>query len=410
MPQIHLTKSSVDAIEATPGKHVLYWDTKLIGFGIRVSKTGVKVYVVQYRTGEGRRGVARRATIGRHGKLTPDEARKAAKSLLGQAANGEDPANKRAAKRKEMTVAELIDWYAESGAHTMKPTAAGNKVRGLRYHVVPLLGHKLVSNVDSDDIVTLITHIKAGKTACDFVAGPRRRIIVRGGEGAARKVARDLSSVFTYAIKKKKLPANPCHGVDKGQDIKRTRYLETDEIQRAGAALDQLAAAGQNPKGLAIIRLWMLTGGRRNEIAGLKWSEINFATGALMLTDTKTGASHRPLSLPAMDILRSITRGDSPFVFPAESGDSFYTNARDLWEKVCKLAQIHDATPHTLRHTFGSHGASSGLSLPVVAGILGHKDIRSTMRYAHLQPHVARDAADQVAAKLAAAMSSRIQA
>ena len=407
---MHITKATINDIQAVAGKVTLYWDPKLVGFGLKVSKTGAKVFIVQYRTGAGRRGLARRTTIGPLGKLTPDEARKAAKILLGQAAIGDDPASQRSAKRKEMTVAELVDYYAEYGGLEMKPRAKRNKVNGLKHHVVPLIGRKIISNVDSDDITDLIRDITNGKTAKDEIVAPRKRIVVRGGQGAARKVSRDLSSVFEFALSKKHLKqvliTNPCRGVKKGEDRKRTRYLSAEEIRRLGIALDTLARDGTNPKGIAIVKLWVVSGARRDEIAGLRWSEVDLERGVLVLADTKTGQSFRPLPEPARVILSAVPRGGSEFVFPAESGASFYSGTRDVFAQACKIAGINNATPHTLRHTLASHSVSSGISLAATAGILGQKDLRATQRYAHLQPHVAAMAAEQIANQLATELSN----
>ena len=90
----------------------------------------------------------------------------------------------------------------------MKPMTKNYTLARLRHHVLPLLGSKRVSDVRGKDIVRFVADMAAGKTAKDVRAGIRRRIIVRGGDGAARKVARDLSAVFTFAQRQETHPCN----------------------------------------------------------------------------------------------------------------------------------------------------------------------------------------------------------
>ncbi|WP_348841343.1 tyrosine-type recombinase/integrase [Xanthobacter sp. KR7-65] len=165
--------------------------------------------------------------------------------------------------------------------------------------------------------------VGGGKTAKDEKAGPRVRIIVRGGDGAARKVVRDLSAVFSFAVRRGIVPVNPCDtAAVRKTDNRRERYLTLDEVARLGKAFDALEGEGVNPKALAIARLWALTGCRRDEIAALRWDEVDLARGLLVLADTKTGKSIRPLGGAARALLDTISVEEgSYFVFPAERGE-----------------------------------------------------------------------------------------
>lgn len=94
-----------------------------------------------------------------------------------------------------------------------------------------------------------------------------------------------------------------------------------DEVKRLGEALDAMEADGMPPKAVAIMRLWALTGCRRDEIAGLKWSEIDFERACLRLENTKTGRSVRPLSGAALALIQAQPRvDDAVYVFPSEDG------------------------------------------------------------------------------------------
>lgn len=94
-------------------------------------------------------------------------------------------------------------------------------------------------------------------------------------------------------------------------------------MTRLGRAIDELAEKETNPKALSIMRLWVLTGCRREEIAALKWSEVDLEHGCLRLEDSKTGKSLRPLGIAAIAILEGVDRSEeSDFVFPAEEGEN----------------------------------------------------------------------------------------
>lgn len=416
---IVLTKRAVDAAEKRERRYYV-WDRELAGFGLRVEKSGAKSFIVRYRADGGGRSAAQRfVTVGRYGTLTPEQARKQAKVILGGVAKGEDPAHERRAKRREMKINGLIDLYEEEGCfiqrgkrqgQPMKPQTKQFTVARLRNHVVPLLGHKRVTEVNAGDIERFARDVAVGKTKRDEKIGPRRRIIVRGGEGIARKVVRDLSAVFSFAIRREIVERNPCEtAAVRKTDDQRKRFLTLEEVAQLGAALDQLEAEGVNAKAVNIARLWALTGCRREEIAGLKWIEVNLVEGLLELDDSKTGKSVRPLGVAAIGLLASLPRAaDSEFVFPAERGDGYFQGTKPIWAKAIKKAQLPGVTPHTLRHTIGSTATSSGEALALTGAILGHSNMRSTAIYAHVQNDPSRQAANRVTEKIAAALFGKV--
>ena len=411
-----LTKREVDSAEVRPERYHV-WDTKLAGFGLRVEKSGTKSFVVRYRTNGGGRSAPRRfITVGRFGPLTVEEARRQARALLGAVAIGDDPAGERQLKRKEMTIAGLINLYEGEGCFVQRGVRQGEPMRArtkaytiarLRHHVLPLLGHKRVSEIGAAEIERFVRDVGAGKTARDEKIGPRKRIIVRGGEGAARKVVRDLSAVFSFAARRGILQQNPVErAAIRKSDNRRERFLTLDEVSRLGQAFVELEIGGANPKAIAIAHLWALTGCRRDEIAGLRWREVDLERGMLVLADTKTGKSIRPLGAAAIALLQGITRNPgSEFVFPAEVGDGHYQGTKRLWGKVVRKAEIPGVTPHTLRHTMGSTAVSFGEALALTGAILGHTNPRSTAIYAHVQYDPSRRAADRVTRRIADALA-----
>jgi integrase len=413
---VFLTKREVDAAEARGDRYHI-WDTKLAGFGLRVEKSGTKTFVARYRADGGGRTAPRRfVTVGRFGVLTVDQARKRARMLLGAAAKGDDPASERRARRREMTMSALIDLYEAEGCVVQRGIRQGEPMKArtraytlarLRHHVTPLLGHKRVSEINAGEIERFARDVAAGKTARDEKTAPRKRIIVRGGDGAARKVIRDLSAVFSFAVRRGVAGDNPVARASvRKTDNRRERYLTLEEVRRLGAAFNEVEAAGANPKGVAIARLWALTGCRRDEIAGLKWSEVDFERGLLILDDSKTGKSVRPLGAAALALLETISQvPGTEYVFPAEVGDGYYQSMKRLWARILRKAALAGVTPHTLRHTIGSTAVSSGEAFALTGAILGHANPRSTAIYAHVQHDPSRRAADRVSKKIAEALS-----
>lgn len=415
---ILLTKESVDAAKPN-GKRYVVWDSDLAGFGLRVGTSGEKTFVAKYRAGGGGAEAEQRwLTIGRYGALTAFEARKLAKAKLGAVAAGADPAAELKAKRSEMLVSELVDLYEKEGCvvqrgkrqgEAMKPRTKAYTIARLRHHVVPLLGRRKAPSVNAGDIERLVSDITAGRTARDEKVGPRKRIIVRGGAGAARKVVRDLSAVFSFARRREIVTQNPCDtAAVRKTDNENKRFLTLEEVTRLGGALDELEAEGVNLKAVNIARLWALTGCRRDEVAGLKWSEANLKDGLLELDDTKTGESVRPLGGAAMALLKSLEKvDDSDFVFPAERGKGHYQGTKAIWTRAIKKADLPGVTPHTLRHTMGSTAISAGEAVALTGAILGHNNPRSTAIYAHVQTDPSRKAANRVSKMIAAALAGK---
>ena len=149
-----------------------------------------------------------------------------------------------------------------------------------------------------------------------------------------------------------------------------------------------------------MIRLLLLTGCRRGEIVRLRWSEVQ--GDMLMLADSKTGPRKVPLNSQAQRILERQPRGESPFVFPSPRDPSRPRHPDlNLWYRVRKEAGIEDVRLHDLRHTVASHAVMNGVPVPVVSRLLGHSNVRMTLRYAHLGDREIEHAAERVGRAIA---------
>jgi integrase len=411
-----LTKTVVEA--AVPReKQFTVWCSDLPGFGVYILPTGKRTYFVDYRNAD---GVRRRMTIGRHGKVTTEEARKLAIATLGSTVRGEDPADARATRRKSLTMAELCDQYLGAvekgvvtgmGGRSKKPASVAIERGRIERHLKPLLGKRLVVDLKASDVARFIKDVTLGKTAADVKTGKRGRAIVEGGAGTAGRTVGLLGGILSYAVDEGVIADNPCHGVKRPAVAKRDRRLTADEYRRLGAALadrsDTDAWQGQ-----AGLRLLALTGCRLGEIGKLRWAEVDLEGQALRLEDSKTGASVRPIGRAAVAILEELAeRKAGEFVLPGarDKGQPF-GGLPAVVERTVAAAELTGVTAHTLRHSFASVAADLDYSESTIGAILGHSSSTTTSRYVHRLDAVLIAAANKIADEIHRQMTGKPEA
>jgi integrase len=199
---------------------------------------------------------------------------------------------------------------------------------------------------------------------------------------------------------------NPCRFIKKYPTRSRDRFLSEQEYDRLGAVLDELEGAGRVfPSAAAAIRLLMLTGCRRNEILTLKWENVALEQHELRLPDTKTGARAVPLSPTARGVLATIPRQPgNPWVIFGRGPGTRLANLNVSWQLVRREAGLEDVRLHDLRHSFASRALALGESLPMIARLLGHSQMQTTARYAHLARDSVHEAACRVSDRIEAAL------
>ena len=399
-----LTKSTVDA--ATPRENQFtIWCSELKGFGIFVQPTGSRTYFVDYRN---RDGVRKRMTIGRHGKITAEEARKLAIAALGETVKGRDPAEERVQQRKALTVKELCYRYlaaAEKGLILGKggrPKKASSLYvdRGrINRHIVPLLGNKRVQSLRPADINKFIEDVATGKSATiEKTSKKRGKCIVRGGLGTATRTVGLLGGILTYAVGQGVIERNPVHGIRKPADGVKKRRLTDDEYRLLGRILQETATDEQFKTTLQIIRYLALTACRRSEAIHLKRSEVDVDASCLRLVDSKEGASVRPVGLPVLDLLASLVADDGQgFVFKGTVEGKPLIGFPRLWKKLFKDTALSGVTPHVLRHSFSSIANDLGFTEATIGALMGHSRGTVTGRYIHTVDSLLVMAADTVA-------------
>lgn len=400
-----ITLKTVASIE--PQKTL--WDDgkgAVAGFGIRRQKGETVTYCLKYRTGDGRQGWM---TIGRHGSpWLPESARAEARRLLAEIAKGGDPARDKQEGRKAETVAQLCDDYisgVEAGRiltrrKTKKPSTVATDKGRVERHIKPLLGALKVRSITRVDIERFQNAVAEGKTAARVKTGKHGLARVTGGAGTATRTMALLGVIFTYAIKRGLRVDNPVHGVETRAYGKRERRLSDHEAVRLGAAL-RTQSETVWPNAIEAVRFLLMTGWRRGEVLCLNWDDVNLTTRTAMLKDTKTGASIRPLSHEACDILRRIGKGDG-LVFPSKNdGNKIMAGFNKIWHRIAAAANLpKEITPHVFRHSFASVAADLGYSEITIAALIGHKKASITSKYTHQADAVLLQAADVVASKI----------
>ncbi|WBL32758.1 tyrosine-type recombinase/integrase [Sinirhodobacter sp. HNIBRBA609] len=384
-----LTKRSVEGLEIEAADY-LVWDRDVRGFGVRVYPSGKKTYLVQYRAG--RR--TRRVTIGQHGVLTTDEARGEARQLLASVARGEDPSAQRQAKRHAPTVAGLCDRFLEEYVDQhCKPTTARDYRSIIRRFIRPKLGPIAIAEVTRADVVA-------------FHHG------LRETPYQANRAATMLSKLFNLAEDwgLRQAGSNPARRIKKFREEEKKRYLSDTEQMRLGEVLaGALEEGSESVYVVSAILLLIYTGCRLSEILTLRWTYVT--SHHLELPDSKTGRRRIPLPREAYDILMELPReAGNPFVILGEVEGQPLVNLQKPWRRIRAQAGIDDVRLHDLRHTYASVAMKDGIDPFTLKEIMGHKNLQTTLRYAHLADDAVQRAAGSVATRLARAVRKDVRA
>jgi integrase len=380
-PMPKLTKRRIDAAETMEKKYFI-WDDALPGFGLRVLPSGRKSYIVQYRAG--RR--ARRMSLGPNTVLACEQARGQAITILAAVRKGEDPSADRAAHRSALNMTELAERFdAEHISVRLKESTATEYRRNLRRFILPALGRLIVAEVTRADISKFhhdLRHIPYQANRCLEV----------------------LSKMFNLAEMWGLRPdgSNPRKHIRKYPEEKRERFLSTAELRRIGEVLREMEIEGiELPSAILAARLLILTGCRLGEIMTLKWEFLDLPEKVLRLPDSKTGAKLVHLGQPAVELLAGVRPvKDNLYVIAGTIKGKHLSDLQPFWQRVRARTGLKDVRIHDLRHTFASTAVASGQGLPMIGKLLGHTQVQTTARYAHLAAEPVRNAADMIATSL----------
>ena len=394
MARAAITKRTVDAARPGGRDHFI-WDDEVSGFGLKVTPAGGKVYVFQYRLarpGEAERTPARRYTVGRHGHLTPDQARKRARELAALVHQGIDPRQReldqiadrdeaaRMAQEKARLDGDLVFekiaalWLEQyENEKDRRPSSVKLAKLVVNNHLKPMLKGKPMPYIGRADLQPIIDAIPVKQ------------------RGMRRAVFAYASVLFGWVAKRGDISANPLTNMAKPEAPKaRDRVLSDEELATLWEASAELGA----PFG-PFFRLLILTGQRRSEVAAINWAELDRATATWTIPAdrAKYGVAHIvPLSPEAkaeMDRLAGVgatdehgreierwprtgyvltTTGRTPI-----SGITKAKNALDAQAKKDRDGETLEAWRiHDLRRTVATGFQRLGIRFEVTEAVLNH--------------------------------------
>lgn len=363
--KLNFTKATLNDLPLPQkSQRVYYYDTKVRGLGMSITRTGTKSFIV-YRWVNGK---PERVTLGRYPDLSIEQARGKAAEVNASIAKGENPNDKRRSERAEFTFADLFDEYLERHAKLHKKEASWKEDEAQYHRHLSQWKSRKLSTIQKNDIQKL--HQELGK---------------KRGIYAANHLLSLLSTVFNKAIEFgawDKL--NPAKGVKKFREISRDRFLQPDELPRFFQALAE--ETNENIRDCVLLSL--LTGARRGNVLSMRWEEIRFDTHEWYIPVTKNGLPQTvTLTQEAVAILVQRQKQQvekTPFVFPSTGAKGHLVEPKKAWKRLLERADIKNLRLHDLRRTLGSWQAREGASLTIIGKSLNHKSPLSTSIYARL--------------------------
>ena len=369
-----LTNKKIDQL-IPDTKSYIVWDNEIRGFGVRVNLNSKKTFILKYRVGQGRSARVRKPVIGTYGVMKVDEARKIARKWLLDASEGNDP---KEVDETSILLKDFCNVYLQQHANIKKKLSSViEDKRLMRLHIIPNFGNVCLKEITR----SMIT--KHHQSMYQTPHGANRFL-------SLMSKMMNLAERWEY----RPLNSNPCRHIERYKEEGRQIYLSMEQIEKIGHVIKQMEQT-ESIFVLSAIKLLLFTGRRTGEILTLKWDYIDFKNSKMNLPDTKTGAKSFFFSPTVKQILLNLPNKEG-FVFKSVLKDKRVTTVRHIWKKICKLAKIENVRVHDLRHTYASLAVQNGYSLPIISKMLGHADIKTTQRYAHLHDDPVNQAVEKI--------------
>ena len=371
MATAKLTKKTVEAAELPPKGQYEIWDTQMKGLGLVVGATGRKTFIFRF-TGLNKK--KQKLKIGVFGNITCEIAREIAQRWAGDLARGINPQEEKIKQqekqKRQITFADFFKIYTE---RHMKPhykkTTFKSSSSWAKSYLLPFFGKNLLGEITTKDILSFKSSLK------------NKTVTYNRCFGLISKVFRTAEG-WDYVEK----DTDPCRGVSKYPETKRELFLTAQQLTLLETELSKRQQTGRiSPYLVAAIRLIMYTGCRLREILDLKWVDVHLDEKYLLLKDSKTGERIVPLNESALNILKGIEKKiDNPHVACGAKRGQSLASPFGTWDSIRKEIGIPKLRLHDLRHSFASFAIKQGLDIFLIAKLLGHKQVQTTMRYAHI--------------------------
>ncbi len=439
--RMRLSDESIEALDLPAGRTSRVWDSQTPGLGLQQTPAGVRSFFFYYRW----RGLGKRVTLGKFGRITTTDARQLVKRYGRMVRDGLDPAEEKAAERRGQSLADFWKEYRADALPRWKPSTRRTAEWHWEKSIRPGLGSKRLNGLRTAEIVTW-------------------RHTMRDTKAKANIGLRLLKAILAKAVEWDRIPSSPARAVKPYPLPPRETFLQPDEIAilfeaiweeerlgqlppespkktktgkkgrarqllrkavkrkgkskgRGGKGKKETESRGITPHAAALFRLLIYTGARLSEIMTARWSWVRWEEKELSLPDAKAGPRRVPLSGAAISELETLSNyrtAGNPFLIegirpgarlvnPQKPWGRIKTRAADLYREKAELPETAETVfdslrIHDLRHTAASLAAGAGLSLLHIGSALGHRQARTTERYSHLR----RDAALQTAESIAA--------
>jgi len=389
MAKLKLTQSRVNEATCPSDKKRADWfDTDCKGLVLEARITGGKTFHLRYQDSRGR---TRQLSLADANDVTLSQARLLADKARNQIAMGEDPKEQRATAKAVPTFADFIaDQYMPYIKSYKR--SWDTDVSLLKNHLLPRFGKRYMDEITRQDIVKMHADRKASGAA----AGSANRLLIM------------MRYIFNLTLKWEVpgIKANPCKGIPlMEENNKMERYLSIDEAERLYGAV----CKSENTMLKYIVPMLILTGARKREVLDAKWEDFDLGRRSWRIPISKSGkARHVPLSDGALNVLASMPR-KFEYAFANPDRGKPYVSIFCAWNTARKNAGLSDVRVHDLRHSFASLLINSGRTLYEVQHILGHTQVKTTQRYAHLSQDTLLAAANSATVALGAAMLPAVQ-
>jgi integrase len=351
IPRLRLTKSAIDGLPVQ-AKDTLYWDAGLPGFGVKVTPKGRKVFLVMYRlAGAGSR--LRKYTIGPYGRITLPMARAQAQKIFAARLDGRDPAEEKKQSRRRLVVDRIDDLVETFIQEHVSQLTTNRRISSLlRRDVVACWGTKSIHEIKKRDVSDLVS------------------LIAQRNAVASHRMLKTLKTFFRWCEGRAVIDFAPAEGISSNyREVRRDRVLTDNEL----AAIILAARQTPSPYG-GIVEFLALTGQRREEVAQLKWDELDEKTRSWSIpgSRTKNKKAHIVhLPEPAWKVIQRCPP-TGPYVFGTSRGKNFQTfgESKRTLDKRCGVTgwRLHD-----FRRTIVSRMARLGVPPHVADKILNHQ-------------------------------------